>query len=504
MERHIGHDFRDVRVHNCSDANEFTRRAGALAMTAGKKIYFGAGWYRPDTVWGRQLLAHELTHVVQQSGVARMQNSLGILGRPGDRYEQEADTVGESFVRSGESSMPGKELPPISELPANAGLQAAEMQAPPLQKASGLLTETEVDEAKAWYVKQRSQYPPDVIKQIQAKVGTVPDGIIGAFTIQAVAAWQKTNDLSLDGKAGMGTLVKMFGKDIRPGAAVAAEAKEVKKIKGEEPQLLAYLRWFFKLIGLTDDQGEEVLAGKEPAAAPDAKKPAPSKYKVVNTKNFARELDGVAVKPSLLTKMTNMASYALENDLVSGDIVFSSGMRSPKEAHRWSTAYQIRQGNVPLKNLQELSDGRDKDGNTWYKPEWTKKEEVQENAKAIWEGALAAEGYPKGDERRKPNTFAGGVTRHATGMAVDATFVWNWGKGDQKQVASTEDIEATKAEVKKMLSKDKAEKVIAAIDKFIARGSFSAVASKTVGDFGLKRPVLHALSSPEDWHYEEK
>lgn len=67
MESHIGHDFSGVRVHDGSEAHEFARRAGARAMTADTNIYFGAGWYRPDTVWGRGLLAHELTHVVQQT-----------------------------------------------------------------------------------------------------------------------------------------------------------------------------------------------------------------------------------------------------------------------------------------------------------------------------------------------------------------------------------------------------------------------------------------------------
>jgi murein L,D-transpeptidase YcbB/YkuD len=44
-----------------------------------------------------------------------------------------------------------------------------------------------VNDAKAWYSSRRKQYTPDIIKQIQEKVATEPDGLIGPLTIQAVA-----------------------------------------------------------------------------------------------------------------------------------------------------------------------------------------------------------------------------------------------------------------------------------------------------------------------------
>jgi hypothetical protein len=63
FEDRFGHDFGDVRVHR--DA-EVARAAGARAFTLGHDIVFGAGQYQPATRAGRRLLAHELTHVVQQ------------------------------------------------------------------------------------------------------------------------------------------------------------------------------------------------------------------------------------------------------------------------------------------------------------------------------------------------------------------------------------------------------------------------------------------------------
>jgi hypothetical protein len=67
MERHFGgHDFSRVRVHSDARAAESAAAVGARAYAVGRHVVFGAGEYAPSTTPGRQLLAHELTHVVQQ------------------------------------------------------------------------------------------------------------------------------------------------------------------------------------------------------------------------------------------------------------------------------------------------------------------------------------------------------------------------------------------------------------------------------------------------------
>lgn len=63
-----GFDFGQVRIHTDARAAESARSVGALAYTVGQNVVFGAGQYTPQTEAGRRLLAHELTHVVQQSG----------------------------------------------------------------------------------------------------------------------------------------------------------------------------------------------------------------------------------------------------------------------------------------------------------------------------------------------------------------------------------------------------------------------------------------------------
>ena len=67
----FGHDFSRVRVHKDAKAGESARAVNALAYTVGRDVVFDAGQFAPEMSAGRKLLAHELTHVVQQRGSAR-------------------------------------------------------------------------------------------------------------------------------------------------------------------------------------------------------------------------------------------------------------------------------------------------------------------------------------------------------------------------------------------------------------------------------------------------
>lgn len=66
MERGFGHDFRDVRVHTGPSDGALAESLNARAFTVGSDVFFAPGQFRPYSVGGRRLLAHELTHVVQQ------------------------------------------------------------------------------------------------------------------------------------------------------------------------------------------------------------------------------------------------------------------------------------------------------------------------------------------------------------------------------------------------------------------------------------------------------
>jgi hypothetical protein len=70
MEQRFGHDFSRVRVHSNAAAEQSAREVNADAYTVGRDIVFGAGQLRSATHAGRRLIAHELTHVVQQGAAA--------------------------------------------------------------------------------------------------------------------------------------------------------------------------------------------------------------------------------------------------------------------------------------------------------------------------------------------------------------------------------------------------------------------------------------------------
>jgi hypothetical protein len=93
MEGRLGHDFGDVRVHDDGAAHDSARAVNAHAYTVGSHVVFQRDHYDPSSDAGRTMLAHELTHVVQQrSGpVDGTPTAGGIkVSDPSDRFEREA------------------------------------------------------------------------------------------------------------------------------------------------------------------------------------------------------------------------------------------------------------------------------------------------------------------------------------------------------------------------------------------------------------------------------
>jgi hypothetical protein len=70
MEPRFGADFRAVRIHVGEHAARLSQRVSARAFTLGKHIYFAHGAYQPDSLEGRELIAHELTHTLQQGAAS--------------------------------------------------------------------------------------------------------------------------------------------------------------------------------------------------------------------------------------------------------------------------------------------------------------------------------------------------------------------------------------------------------------------------------------------------
>ncbi len=99
FDQRFNHDFGRVRIHADATAEQSARSVNALAYTVGQDIVFAAGQYRPHTTAGRELLAHELVHTIQQSGTpaGNVPGTLSV-GDPGDAAEREAESTARTVL----------------------------------------------------------------------------------------------------------------------------------------------------------------------------------------------------------------------------------------------------------------------------------------------------------------------------------------------------------------------------------------------------------------------
>ena len=112
METALGHDFAGVQVHTGPAADDLNRELSATAFTTGQDVFFRDGAYAPGSRDGRELLAHELTHVVQQSGP--LPEPRGGITSPDDATEVEAARVGEAVARQPEEE---EDIMPVARQP---------------------------------------------------------------------------------------------------------------------------------------------------------------------------------------------------------------------------------------------------------------------------------------------------------------------------------------------------------------------------------------------------
>jgi len=159
MEPEFGQGLGMVRIHADSQAAEASDALHAEAFTYGQHIYFNRGKYNPRSPEGKKLLAHELTHTVQQ--------------------------VGARTATSGVSNFTGSSQ--ISK--------------------QGLLTPAQEAAAIGF---NSIRYDESSRRIIQDIVGVVRDAAIGSVTVEAIAAFQNANGLTADGKVGQNTLDRMI------------------------------------------------------------------------------------------------------------------------------------------------------------------------------------------------------------------------------------------------------------------------------------------------------
>jgi len=145
MGESMGADFSGVRVHTGSESHALNEQLNAKAFTTGSDIFFRDGAYSPQSSGGQELLAHELTHVVQQgSGAVGSGGGAMRVNAPGDRFEQEADSVAKNVAPAGDAPAVQRQAP--EEEVQTKRLQRAAMPEEEVQ-AKALQRQEEEEEA---------------------------------------------------------------------------------------------------------------------------------------------------------------------------------------------------------------------------------------------------------------------------------------------------------------------------------------------------------------------
>jgi Domain of unknown function (DUF4157) len=98
MEARFNRDFSEVRVHTDGRVADAARALSARALTVGRDIAFAPGEYAPGSAEGTRLLAHELTHTIQQDGADRTPRRWARISEPDDPSEREADRVADEAL----------------------------------------------------------------------------------------------------------------------------------------------------------------------------------------------------------------------------------------------------------------------------------------------------------------------------------------------------------------------------------------------------------------------
>jgi hypothetical protein len=100
MSQALGMNFGHVDVHTSPESDSLNRQLNAKAFTTGKDIFFREGEYQPHSSSGQSLIAHELSHVVQQStGQVPTSNTMQV-NPPDDAFEKQADSFAQNLTMS--------------------------------------------------------------------------------------------------------------------------------------------------------------------------------------------------------------------------------------------------------------------------------------------------------------------------------------------------------------------------------------------------------------------
>jgi Domain of unknown function (DUF4157) len=223
MEAGFGYDFSSVRVHNDTAAADSSRSIDANAYTIGQDVVFGAGKYSPGSSEGRRLIAHELTHVVQQSSSAAAAPGLSdgelAISEPSDDSEQIAESSASDIMSGGALGQA------VGESPGAAAVQRDEDEGW-LDKIGGAISDA--GSAVASGVGSVASDVGDVAGEAWQGAKSVAGDVAGGVSDVAGDAWQGAKSVASDVAGGVSDVagdVWQGAKSVAGGVSdVAGEA----------------------------------------------------------------------------------------------------------------------------------------------------------------------------------------------------------------------------------------------------------------------------------------
>ncbi len=284
MESALGADFSGVRVHTDARADSLSRALGARAFTTGRDVFFRQGEFSPATPGGQKLIAHELTHVVQQAATP-VQRRL-TLGAEGDAYEQEAESLAER-VAAGSAGAVG--------MGGGAGVQrapavTAPAAAPPAKEAGAAAGDAKAEDKKE--PEKKEEAPLDAAALTKRIVDAVSPGLTGMdFKTRWPTLRQQVRNPKTAGAKPVGLQAKF------PDLYSAPVAEGLKKLALKDREAIA--------ADAEAQLGASLLAGTQAA---DLR----TEYSTTLTRNLRENIEGdfagyVAMRPALLATFGSVA-----------------------------------------------------------------------------------------------------------------------------------------------------------------------------------------------------
>jgi peptidoglycan hydrolase-like protein with peptidoglycan-binding domain len=167
----MGYDFSDVKVHTNREAADSAKELNAIAYTVHNNIVFNEGQFNPETSMGKKLMAHELTHVVQQGS-----------------SKKEKEQTAHHYLGNRTTASTVQRMPLLNAIAEKAAI-----------------------------AHNRKLFDNKSVMIIQLITGSKVDGDMGPLTAEAIASFQTANGLAANGKVEDATLDALFTDRVTRG-----------------------------------------------------------------------------------------------------------------------------------------------------------------------------------------------------------------------------------------------------------------------------------------------